>query len=309
MNELYKKYRPKSFKTVVGQSNVLKSLEKMIEQKKVPHTLLFSGASGCGKTTLARIVAKELGCGKHDLEELNCADFRGIDVVRDIRKSMPQAPLSGSCRVWIIDESHKLSSDAQNAFLKILEDTPDHVYFMLATTDPQKLIDTIRTRCTEITVKPLNDTEITKLVKAICKKEGVETVTENVLDIIAKNSEGSARKALVLLHQVIGLATEDEMVESIESATVAKKSEHLAKALLNTRSRWQDIAKILKDGDLDDPEKIRWMVLGYAKSVMLNGGKASARAFIIIDMFKDPFYDSKVAGLVHACYAVVAGGE
>jgi len=202
--ELYKKYRPKDFEGVVGQTDALKSLQQMAKNKKIPHALLFTGPSGCGKTTLARIVRRELGCGKHDFSEVNCADFRGIDMVRDIRSRMMQAPISGSCRVWLIDEAHRLTGDAMDAFLKILEDTPDHVYFMLATTNPQKLLKTVRTRCTEISVKSLSNKDIVKLVTDVAKKEG-KTLPKEVAKKIADKCEGSARQALVLLHQIIDL--------------------------------------------------------------------------------------------------------
>lgn len=304
--ELYKKYRPKSFKTVIGQDHVLKSLEKMVEKKKVPHCILFTGPSGCGKTTLARILATELGCGKSDLYEVNCASFRGIDTVRDIGNRMMQAPMNGSCRVWIIDEAHRLTGDAQDAFLKILEDTPEHIYFMLATTSPQKLLRTIKTRGTEIAVKSLTIPSLKKLVDRVAKHENI-TLSEDVVDSIVKNSEGSARKALVFLNQIVDLANEEDMINSIESATLEKQSEHLARALMNPRATWSEIAKIIKSSDIEDPEQVRWMVLGYARSVLLNGGKLSNRAFVILDLFKDNFYDSKTAGLVHACYAVITG--
>ena len=154
--ELYKKYRPKNFKRIVGQPTITEQLTSMTRSNQFPHSSLFSGPSGCGKTTLARIMRNKLDCGDQDFQEVNCADFRGIDMVRDIRNRMNLAPIGGECRVWLIDEAHQLSSQAQNAFLKILEDTPSHVYFMLATTDPQKLIPTIRTRCAEFKVSSLN---------------------------------------------------------------------------------------------------------------------------------------------------------
>ena len=153
--ELYKKHRPKNLKRVFGQSVAIGTLKPLIEAKQVPHSLLLTGPSGCGKTTLARILVKELKCAKADFMEVNCADFRGIDTVRDIRTRMMQAPIGGDCRVWLIDEAHMLTSAAQTAFLKMLEDTPDHIYFFLATTHPQKLLKTIKTRCTEIKLKEM----------------------------------------------------------------------------------------------------------------------------------------------------------
>ena len=306
--ELYKKYRPKDFEGVVGQTDALKSLQQMAKNKKIPHTLLFTGPSGCGKTTLARIVRKELGCGKHDFSEVNCADFRGIDMVRDIRSRMMQAPISGSCRVWLIDEAHRLTGDAMDAFLKILEDTPDHVYFMLATTNPQKLLKTVRTRCTEISVKSLSNKDIVKLVTDVAKKEG-KTLPKEVAEKIADKCEGSARQALVLLHQIIDLENEDDMLDSIESNIAESQAINIARTLMNERTKWSEMAKVLKECDLEDPESIRWMVLGYAKSILLSGGKLLIRAYLVIDAFKDNFFDSKAAGLTWACYSVIMGSK
>src|SRR5688572_25883760 len=140
--ELYKKFRPKTLKGVVGQEGAVSSLQSMIDKGRLPHTILFSGPSGCGKTTIARILKGILECSDLDFFEINCADFKGIDMVRDIRRYVGIPPLHGKSRVWLIDEAHQLTKDAQNAFLKLLEDTPKHAYFMLATTDPQKLLPT-----------------------------------------------------------------------------------------------------------------------------------------------------------------------
>ena len=139
MSELYKKHRPKTLARVVGNKSTVEALRSMLEARTLPHTLLFHGPSGTGKTTLARIVKNELGCLPTDFHEHNSSDFRGIDFIRELRSKVNLAA-AGPCRVWIIDECHQLTRDAQNAALKILEDTPSHVYFFLCTTDPQKLI-------------------------------------------------------------------------------------------------------------------------------------------------------------------------
>ena len=127
--ELYKKYRPKSFDRVNGQEAAIKSLSTFVEKGKIPHAILFTGPSGSGKTTLARIITKHLECGFSDFQELNCADLTGIEEVRKIRQRMNYACMGGKSRVWIIDEAHKLSNAAQNAFLKMLEDTPKPVSY------------------------------------------------------------------------------------------------------------------------------------------------------------------------------------
>lgn len=308
MKELCKKYRPKSFKNVVGQGTAVKMLMQFLKRDKLPHTLLFSGPSGCGKTTLARILRKKLNCGRHDFSEVNCADFRGIDMVREIRSHLQQVPISGNCRIWLIDEAHKLSNDAQNAFLKMFEDTPEHVFFFLATTNPQKLLKTIRNRCTEIVVKSLNDRSMEKLVKAVLAEEKVK-LSEEVIDKLVENSDGSARKALVLLNQVIELDDEEEMLDVIKATTAEVQSITIARILLNPRVKWYEVAKVLKESANEDPEQIRWGVLGYMKAVLLSGGKLSDRAYLIIDAFRDNFYDSKWGGVVAAAYEVVFGSK
>lgn len=304
--ELYKKYRPTKFDEIIGQSNTIKILKSFLKRNALPHTLLFSGPSGCGKTTLARILRKKLGCGKHDFIELDCADFRGIEMVRTIRSHLHQSPMDGKCRVWLIDESHKLTTDAQNAFLKMLEDTPQHVYFMLATTDPQKLKNTIRTRCTEIVVRSLNGKSIIKLLSYICGMEKIG-LPEEIVDKIVECCNGSARKALVLLDQVAALKDEDDMLEAIRTTTAEIQGIAIARALHNPRVKWSEMAIILKETSTEEPEQIRWMVLGYAKNVLLGGGKLSSRAYLIIDAFRDHFYDSKHAGLAAACYEIIIG--
>ncbi len=308
MSELYKKHRPKSLSDIVGQPEIVKLLQQKLAQNNLPHALLFSGPSGCGKTTLARILRKELHCGRYDFNEVNCADVRGIDEVRKIRARMGQSPLGGKCRIWLIDEAHKLTNDAQNALLKMLEDTPNHVYFMLATTDPQKLLRTIRTRCTEISVKPLKTSDMKKLLKHVLLVEKTK-IQENVLDRIIEQSEGSPRKALVFLDQVIGVEDPEDQIELILSNTLETQAIDIARALFNPRTKWSEMASKLKGVQTEEPENLRWLILGYARTILLSGGKMAPRAYLIIDTFRDHFFDSKHAGLAAACYEIVIGSE
>lgn len=306
MKELYKIYRPKKLKDVIGQESAVSSLSKMIEKDTIPHAILLTGPSGCGKTTLARILSKKVDCGKMDLIENNCADFKGIDTIREIRSAMVSSPISGKSRVWIIDECHKLTNDAQNAFLKLLEDTPSHVYFILCTTEPNRLIKTIRTRCTEISVKSLSDKEIEKLISSVCKKEKIK-LSEEVIDKIVDVSEGSARKALVVLHQIRDIKSKEEQLNAISSSISENQGITIARLLFNTKTKWKEIADVLKTIENDDAESIRWLILGYAKSVLLNGGNLSARAYQVIRVFQDNWYDCKSAGLIAGCYEIISG--
>lgn len=302
ITELYRKHRPKAFKTVLGQDDSVSILHKMVQDKRVPHTMLFSGPSGCGKTTLARILASKLECGEADLQEINAADTRGIETVREIRARMQLAPISGKVRVWLIDEAHKLSNDAQNAFLKILEDTPRHVYFMLATTDPAKLLKTIQTRCTEIRVREMSVKAMQELLETVAEKEGI-TLTDEVKDKIVECAQGSARLALVLLNKIVGIDDPERAVEVIMKGTSNVESIALARALLNPRTTWPELAALIKAID-DEPESVRWVVQGYMSSVLLGGGKMAPRAFEVLEEFRDNFFDTKKAGLVRACYAL-----
>lgn len=309
--ELYKKYRPKKLDNVIGQDAVVKTLKGMLKNNRVPHTIMFTGPSGCGKTTLARILRRKLNCGKYDFVELNCADVRGIENVRKIRQQMKTVPLDGDCRIWLIDEAHKLTNEAQNALLKMLEDTPSHVYFMLATTNPEKLLKTIRNRSTEIKVRSLKPKDILKLLSYICGMEKIGLPVE-VTDKILEHSEGSARKALVLLNQIRELKKKEDMLEVISSTTAEDQSKLIARALMNPGTKWGKMAAILKDCPDVEPEKVRWGILYYARAVLISatgGNKITGRSYIIIDAFQNHFYDSKLAGLAAACYEVIVGGE
>ena len=302
--ELYKKHRPKKLKDIYGQPATVTKLNNIFEHDNIPHSILFTGPSGCGKTTLARIVRRKLKCSKYDFHE---DAPRKIDDIRLIGNRMRQAPMKGPCLVWLIDECHKLTSDAQDEFLKMLEDTPRHVYFLLTTTDPQKLKTTVKNRCTEFAVRPLKETHIQALLQIVCKEEEVK-VTQDVICKIIDNSNGSARQALVLLNAIINLDSEDEMLEAILAVTSETQAFAIVQALLyKPKTSWKEMARILKATEGEEPEQIRWLVLSCCKTELLKAGHLSGRAFLIIDAFRDNFYDSKLAGLAAACYEVIEG--
>lgn len=301
--ELYLKYRPTCFRQVVGQDEAVRMLEEMMASGRVPHSLLLTGPSGCGKTTIARILKAHLECGDMDFFEMNAADTKGIDTIRDIRSRMTLSPVQGRCRMWLIDEAHKLTNDAQTGLLKMLEDTPRHVYFVLATTDPGKLLKTIHTRCTEVRLGLLSQSHIARVVKRAVKHEG-KVISEEVVDKLTEVADGSARKALVLLHSAIGLEDEEKQLAAICKGDSEVHAKELCQLFLrNPRAKWPEVASYLKDLK-EEPEDVRRAILGYMTTVLLGGGKLAARAFFIITCFEDSFYNSGKAGLVRACYEV-----
>jgi DNA polymerase-3 subunit gamma/tau len=212
---LARKYRPQTFDDVIGQDHITNNLKKAIDSGRVHHAYLFCGPRGIGKTTCARILAKELNKVKAkdqaetldldsslDIIEIDGASNRGIDEIRTLRENVKFVPMSGRYKVYIVDEVHMLTTEAFNALLKTLEEPPEHVKFIFATTDPSKLPMTVISRCQQFTFKriPL-EISIAKL-KEICAKEGFKA-EEDALYAIAKASQGSLRDALSVLDQLI----------------------------------------------------------------------------------------------------------
>lgn len=303
--ELYRKHRPDSFADVIGQKEALASVSSMGKSGTIPHCLLFTGPSGCGKTTLARIIRKKLRCSDSDFSEVNASEERGIEMVRSIKGRMNFAPIGGQSRVWLIDEAHAMTGDAQNAFLKILEDTPPHVYFMLATTDPEKLKKTIITRCTEIRLKEIKKSDLIELVRRVSNEEGA-SIDDDVIERIAEVAEGSARKSLVLLHAVIGIPDRESQLAAIDSNDTRAQSIELCRALGNPRTSWSSMAELLQKIDTSDVEGLRYLVLAWFTSILLKGD--NPRAAAIIEEFRDNWYDCKKSGLVISCYNIIKGG-
>lgn len=301
MRELHLEERPNQFKQVVGQREACQQLMALAKADTgMPHCLLFVGPSGCGKTTLARIVRKKLLCGDSDFFEINAADNRGIEMVRSIQSRVGLSPIDGDTRVWLIDECHQLTADAQGAFLKLLEEPPAHVYFMLATTDPQKLKATIRTRCTEIAVRALTGAEVVALVQRVSTDRAGAALPDAAAEKLADIADGSARKALVLLQQIIGLDDEATMIEVLQRSDVQQAAIEIARAIMG-RKGWKAVAEILRNCD-EEPESIRYMMLSYFTKVALGGGKVADFAVDVMAEFQYNYFDTKKAGLVLSCF-------
>ena len=311
--ELYKSHRPETLDAVYGQDNVVSMLESMLQSDDIPQTMLFTGPSGCGKTTLARILANELGCSTADnsldFHEINAAEERGIETIRRIKEQSKFKPFEGSI-VFLLDECHKLSNDAQNALLKLLEDgAPASSFFFLASTDPQKLLKTIRNRATIIQVESLEYDVLKQLCADVCEAEEIE-LSKDVEHSLLLHADGSARRLLVLLNQIIHAETEEIQLEILEgSSDLEKQSKSIAQMLFDSKSRWPDAAKLLKNVSENDVESIRIGILRYANAILLNAAKSKQKSSIaagIICELQDPFFNSGKPGFCQAIYSLMS---
>lgn len=298
--ELYRKYRPENLTDMVGNEKTIKSLEKELENGS--HVFLMTGPAGCGKTTLARIMAKKVNAGPLSIHEINSAENRGIDTAREIMEQMRFNPSDGDSIVWILDEMHMITSAGQNALLKALEDTPEHCYFFLCTTNPEKLIAPLKTRCSIINVVPLKDEEMIYLLKRTARAEKIKIDSE-VYERICEIAQGGSRKALKLLAKVLYLDSDEERLEVLknEDSSESKEVKELCQLLMSGKANWSSISKVLKNIDMTEAERVRQAVMGYMGAVLLNG-KSSAPIVSAMQAFSsaDTYKNGKSA-IVVAC--------
>lgn len=235
MNEphvaLYRKYRPQNFKDVVGQEQVVTLLENSINQKKIGHAYLFCGGRGTGKTTVARIFARDIGCNPEDIIEIDAASNRGIDEIRELRDAVRTAPFSSPYKVYIVDEAHMLTKEAANALLKTLEEPPSHVVFILATTDPDKLPQTIVSRCQKVEFKQPDVKALVDRLLYVVKQE-VRTLEKESAELIARHGKGSYRDALGVLEQILAVS-EKKIEHEVVMATLGTPHEETILELLD----------------------------------------------------------------------------
>lgn len=300
--DLDQKYRPRVLEDVAGQQAAIKAIRNW---KHVPRCVLLYGGPGCGKTTIARILAGELGIRGRDLKEVNCGGIESlIAFVRGLDQEMRMTPMQGERLGWILDEAQVMSrtKGAQEGLLKVLEDCPDHVHFFLCTTEPKRLLEPVRTRCTPVEVKPLPDSALADLIAGIAAAEGLE-LDPDVAEGIVAAAGGSARVAVKTLELVAGLPLEE--AQAVLGGGVGETSEAfaLARALLYDRNRtWAGIATILGKLEDQDPETLRQIVMACARKELLKGGANATWAYRVIVGLEKPLHDRNTGRALLAAY-------
>lgn len=220
---LYRAYRPQKFSEVAGQDAVVGALTEQLKSETVAHAYLFAGSRGLGKTSVARIFARELGVSEKDIYEIDAASNNSVDDIRSLAENIYTLPFESKYKFYILDEAHMLSKGAWNAFLKTLEEPPAHAIFVLATTELEKVPETVQSRCQVFEFRKPSREGLVKLITSISKKEGY-TLGAGVAELVALLAQGSYRDALSILEKVFSVSSDTKISrEEAEKATGAPK--------------------------------------------------------------------------------------
>jgi DNA polymerase-3 subunit gamma/tau len=304
--DLYRKYRPTRWEDVVGQDEAIRVLRSKVDSGTLNHVVLLSGQTGAGKTSVARVMAAGIGATDPNIVEINCGHVRSIEDVRDIDSVMRLSPMGGKARVWILDEIIQLPKTTQQAFLKVLEDTPPHVYFFLCGSEITGLLPTFKDRCFHVAFQPLTNAAVDSIIRRVVKAEDRQ-VGSGVINVIVQKAEGSGRRALQFLEAVLSVDPQDDndkdQLQALNACPVEceEKSEFLAKILIYGNAPWKTTAQAINAIEDKDLETIRRQVLAYAGKVILSG-QLAAKAYKVVQAFKEPFFNSGKAGLIAACW-------
>ena len=289
---LYRKFRPQSFGEMVGQEHITRTLRNQIIANRVGHAYLFNGGRGTGKTTSAKVLARAINClnpndgepcneceicksaingSLTDIVEMDAASNNSVEDIRSIREEVNFLPTKAKYRVYIIDEVHMLSQGAFNALLKTLEEPPEHVKFILATTEPQKLPATILSRCQRFDFKRISNEDIIKRLEIVCKESQINATTQ-ALNIIAALSEGAMRDALSILERCVQDGANDIDEDKIKELVGIPKLTYvhsISKAIIeyNIDKAMESITKVLDEGK--DLNNLLWEIIKYIKDILM----------------------------------------
>lgn len=305
------KYRPQKFEDFVGNSVSIKSLKQVIKSGNIPHAFLITGSSGCGKTTLARLIKKAVQCEDSSFHELNGSSERGIDTIRNIVSTLGYAPMSGKSRIVFIDEAHQLTKEAQEALLKSTEDTPSHVYWIFCTTEPQNIRPALNRRLFKVHIPPLKKSECTDILKRVIQGENLKKsdYTKAVIEKVCTLSNGSAGKLLQIFEGIYLLDNEEEMLSQLallEDGDESGSDTHwlpICRALVKQAApseRWHLISRVIAKLTLSDYEPGRRCVMAYLSTILLRTGRPAYAEMLKCFTVYNPA--SSKAQFILSCY-------
>ena len=310
---LYRRYRPETFNEVIGQDHVTEPLRAALANNRVHHAYLFSGPRGCGKTTSARILARTLNCeqapiadpcgecqscrdlardgsGSVDVIEIDAASHGGVDDARDLRERAFFAPVSSRFKVYIIDEAHMVSSQGFNALLKLVEEPPEHLKFIFATTEPEKVIPTIRSRTHHYPFRLIAPRTLSDYLAELCEKEGVR-IDAAALPLVVRAGAGSARDSLSVLDQLLGGAGPDGVTYDVATNLLGYTPDNLldevvdAFAAVDGAGVFGVVDKVIETGQ--DPRRFTEDVLRRLRDLVIVAAVPDASATGLIDAPQD----------------------
>lgn len=298
MSDLHVKYRPENFDEMVGQDHVVNSINSLFKQKNYPHAFLFTGSSGCGKTTASRIVASMLGCDSHNITEIDAASFGKVEDIRELVASLQYATFGENpTKFIIIDEAHSVTKAAWQAFLKTIEEPPAHVYFAFCTTEADKVPDTIKTRCHTYHLKDVGYDDLYDLLLAVAEAEDITIDADGKgFQLIAKSAMGSPRRALTFLSKCRGCKTVDEVRVILEEPSEDGEVIELCRMLVGrTKPTWKNVMRIVNSLQAQNPESIRLLIVNYVAKVGMNArtDADAYKALNILSAFNKPYNQSE----------------
>lgn len=309
---LYNDMRPDTLEKVYGNEGTISALKTLFEAgpENAPQVYLFHGPSGTGKTTLARIVQKMIGCDEVGLTEVNAADSRGIDTVRELIAMSRVSPLSGRARFIVLDEAHMLTKPAQNALLKAIEDVVPGCYWAICTTEPGGIIPTIRTRCTSLETSLLRTKAMGELIDEANSRLCDDPLEDELRRAIIDAAEGSARRALVILEKVMFIDDLDAAIGTVKSELQESARPEVIELCRLLVSRVPDRfrkAQALLPELVGEPEKVRITVANYLGGCLLreNDLERVRDLSSLLARFLTPWHSpSAKANLIHAVLSV-----
>ena len=307
MQRILEKYKPYQTSHIYFS----KVVKKEILNKKIPvydftipitHNFIGNGFIN-HNSTLARVVAKTYGCDERDYQEYDLGNTGGIEEARSIKRTVNYLPLYGPVKFYCLEEIQRSSPAFQEGMLRVTEEGPPHVVFVLCTTDPQKLLPALKSRCFQYEVKPLSSPAMKGLLDNVLIREKVVDFPTKAIDLIVSIARGIPREALILLDSVVDMATDSDIIAALQEIKMTEEvTESLVKLLLK-KAPWEEVSRAIKAMKDQDVEKMRMGILGYCNTILLNkGGKQAA---ILIDLFKEPMWNGGAASFTLACYQAI----